>query len=94
MPRSLFLLIALSCAISVQAQNNKRAFEPFAQNISGSPLTIRLVPIPAGNFIMGSAESEPNRQGDEGPQKKVTLAAFWMSAHEITRDVYDIFLKD
>jgi len=94
LPRSLFLLIALSCAISVQAQNNKRVFEPFAQNISGSPLTIRLVPITAGNFVMGSAESEPNRQADEGPQKKVTLAAFWMSAHEITRDVYDIFLKD
>ena len=70
MPRSLFLLIALSCAISVQAQNNKRAFESFAQNISGSPLNIRLVPIPAGNFIMGSVESEPNRQADEGPQKK------------------------
>jgi formylglycine-generating enzyme required for sulfatase activity len=43
---------------------------------------------------MGSDESEPNRQGDEGPQKKVTLTAFWMSAHEITRDLYDIFLKD
>ena len=94
MPRILFFLFALSCGISVHAQNNKRAFEPFAQNISGSPLTIRLVPIPAGNFVMGSDESEPNRQGDEGPQKKVTLAAFWMSAYEITRDLYDIFLKD
>ena len=94
MLRFILLPIALVICITIQAQNNKRAFEPFVQTIPGSQLTFRLVTIPAGNFTMGSSENEPNRQADEGPQRKVTISAFWMSTTEITRDVYDIFLKD
>jgi formylglycine-generating enzyme required for sulfatase activity len=34
---------------------------------------IRLVPIPAGAFMMGSPATERGRQDDEGPQTRVTL---------------------
>jgi len=39
------------------------------------PLTF----IPAGSFLMGSPEDEPGRSKAEGPQREVTLAAFWMA---------------
>lgn len=94
MIKSILFLFTLYFSIASDAQNPKRAFEPYTQSIPGSQLSIKLVTIPSGNFIMGSPENEPDRQADEGPQRKVTLSAFWMSATEITRDVYDIFLKD
>jgi formylglycine-generating enzyme required for sulfatase activity len=44
-----------------------------------------LVPIPAGNFLMGSPESEADREDDE-TQHKVTISkAFYMQATEVTQ---------
>lgn len=53
-----------------------------------------MVPIQAGSFLMGSADSEKGRETDEGPQRKVTIAAFWMGAYELSRDEFDVFYKD
>jgi formylglycine-generating enzyme required for sulfatase activity len=44
-----------------------------------------MVSIPAGSFLMGSPENEPDRIDDEGPQHKVTLSAFLMSQTPITQ---------
>jgi len=46
---------------------------------------IPLVIIPAGSFLMGSPEDEPGRSKAEGPQREVTLAAFWMAQTPITQ---------
>jgi len=43
---------------------------------------------------MGSNGKEKGRATDEGPQRKVTLSAFWMGAFELSRDEFDIFYKD
>jgi formylglycine-generating enzyme required for sulfatase activity len=43
---------------------------------------------------MGSKATEKNRKADEGPQKEIQVAAFWMGAYEVTRDELDVFLKD
>ena len=48
----------------------------------------------AGSFLMGSSDDEKNREKDEGPQRTVTIAAFWMGAFEVTRDEFDVFYKD
>jgi formylglycine-generating enzyme required for sulfatase activity len=50
--------------------------------------------IPAGSFLIGSSISEKNRQQEEWPQKKIQMSAFWMGAYEVTRDEFDVFLKD
>jgi formylglycine-generating enzyme required for sulfatase activity len=42
--------------------------------------------IPAGSFMMGSPESEANRGGDEGPQRRVTIARFAVGKYEVTFD--------
>jgi formylglycine-generating enzyme required for sulfatase activity len=65
--------------------------KPYTQEIPGVDVKFDLVPIPGGEFVMGSPESEENREEDEGPQHKVAIAPFWMGKHEVTWDEYDLF---
>lgn len=53
-----------------------------------------MVPIPAGNFLMGSSDADKDRKPDESPQRRVSIAAFWMGAYEVTRDEFDVFYND
>ena len=87
-----FLLLLIFC--SNNAQNNTSAFTTYQQKIDGSTLSFKMTPIQAGKFIMGSKATEKNRKADEGPQKEIQVAAFWMGAYEVTRDELDVFLKD
>jgi formylglycine-generating enzyme required for sulfatase activity len=55
---------------------------------------IDMLPIPAGEFLMGSPESEPGRSADEGPPHRVKIEPFWMSKCEIPWDVYENWMFD
>jgi formylglycine-generating enzyme required for sulfatase activity len=68
--------------------------KPYEQTLPGSSVKFKMIPIPPGTFTIGSPTSEPGREEDEGPQKKVTLSAFWMSEHEITFAEWDVFFKN
>jgi len=46
---------------------------------------LEMVSIPGGKFLMGSPESEPNRQSNESPQHKVTVEPFLMGRYPITQ---------
>ena len=76
------------------AQTSPVPFSTYQFNVPGSQVQCKMVPIQAGSFLMGSAVSEKGRETDEGPQRKVTIAAFWMGAYEISRDEFDVFYKD
>lgn len=52
----------------------------------------QMVPIPGGEFLMGSPDSEKDRLDDEGPQHKVKLEPFWMGKFEVTWDMYEPFM--
>jgi formylglycine-generating enzyme required for sulfatase activity len=52
---------------------------------AADPLSLTLVEIPAGTFLMGSPPDEPQRSGDEGPQHEVQLASFFISQTPITQ---------
>lgn len=67
-------------------------FEPYTTNIPGSQVSFTMQPIPGGEFIMGSPESEANRKDDEGPQVKVKVDPFWMASTETTWDMFEIFV--
>jgi formylglycine-generating enzyme required for sulfatase activity len=56
------------------------------------PQKFAMVAIKAGEFLMGSPATEPNRHEDEGPQVKVRIDAFWMGATEVTWDLYKPFM--
>lgn len=70
------------------------AFQQYEQTISGSEVKFSMVPIRAGEFLMGSPASENSRKPNEGPQKKVQLDAFWMGSREVTYDEFLLFFND
>jgi len=52
--------------------------KPYKTVIPGSDVPYEMVPIPGGEFMMGSPDGEANRKPDEGPQHKVKIEPFWM----------------
>jgi len=49
-------------------------------------LDLKLMPIPAGTFTMGSPPDEVGRGGNEGPQTRVTISKpFWLGRTEVTQ---------
>jgi len=59
----------------------------FKECAHGCPV---MIVIPAGEFIMGSPENEPDRDGSEGPLHAVTIAeTFAISKFEVTFEDWD-----
>ncbi len=53
-----------------------------------------MLPIPAGTFTMGSAETEKGRGTDESPQREIKIEPFWMGKVEVTWDLYQTFMNN
>lgn len=53
-----------------------------------------MIAVPAGTFTMGSPDGEKGRDDDEGPQRKVSLSAFWIGEREVTFAEWDAFFKN
>jgi formylglycine-generating enzyme required for sulfatase activity len=72
-------------------QEKAKAAEPgsdFKECGNGCPV---MIVIPAGKFIMGSPETEPDRRTNEGPQHEVTLRRpFAVSKFEVTFEEWDV----
>jgi formylglycine-generating enzyme required for sulfatase activity len=60
-----------------------RQAESFSESLGG--ISLEMVMIPAGQFLMGSPEDELERSPAEGPQHPVTLGSFFMSKFLITQ---------
>ena len=75
----------------IYAQNN--LFESYNQKIIEKNYGLEMIPIPEGEFQMGSPYSERNRMADEGPIHKVKIEAFWMAKYETTWDLYHLFME-
>lgn len=73
--------ITVVCILSI-SKLFAQEFTTYKQLIPGSNLYFKMVPIPAGSFNIGNTN------------KKIELSGFWMGAFEVTRDEFDIFLKD
>jgi formylglycine-generating enzyme required for sulfatase activity len=58
-----------------------------------SDLDLELVPIPAGEFTMGSPVSESGHSKDEGPQTRVIITrAFWLGKFEVTQGQWEALI--
>ncbi|MBL8152025.1 MAG: SUMF1/EgtB/PvdO family nonheme iron enzyme, partial [Blastocatellia bacterium] len=51
-------------------------------------LTLEMVSIPAGTFLMGSAKNEAERTASEQPQHEVVVTPFFMSRYPITQAIW------
>jgi hypothetical protein len=74
------------------AVTNESDMKPYTNTIPGTRVTYAMVPIPSGEFVMGSPDPEPNRKPDEGPLHKVKISPFWMGKCEVTWNEYELFM--
>ena len=77
-------------------QPNASSVQQAAAEKLGLPVVItnsmgmKLVLIPAGEFLMGSPESEANPYHQEGPQHRIRITQpFYLGAHEVTQEQYE-----
>lgn len=87
------VFMSLVCAVLPAADESvaEPEMKPYSQAIADTEVSIEMVPIPGGSFVMGSPDSEPGRDASEGPQHKVKVSPFWMGKYEITWDQYEIW---
>jgi formylglycine-generating enzyme required for sulfatase activity len=88
------LLFAANERSTVEELHRKIAAAPvgevsrkYSVTIPGTTISYEMVPIPGGEFSMGSADKKT-----EGPVHKVRIEPFWMQAHEVTWDEYRLFM--
>jgi formylglycine-generating enzyme required for sulfatase activity len=58
--------------------------EVMTENI-GNGVSLEMVKIPGGRFLMGSPETEVKRNDDEGPQHYVNVPEFFMGKYTVTQ---------
>ncbi|HJO09157.1 MAG TPA: c-type cytochrome domain-containing protein, partial [Verrucomicrobiota bacterium] len=68
--------------------------KPYKEEIPGTGMKFDLLPVPSGEFMMGSPSRESGRKDTEGPQHKVKIAPFWMAKTETTWNAYTLFIYD
>jgi formylglycine-generating enzyme required for sulfatase activity/mono/diheme cytochrome c family protein len=68
------------------------AMQPYRTTIPNTTVSFEMTPIRAGDFTMGTPDSEAGRSKFEGPQHQVHVDAFWMETHEVTWDEYRLFM--
>jgi serine/threonine-protein kinase len=54
------------------------------QRLISSKDGMTLLYVPAGDFLLGSADTDPDAREDEKPQQTIYLDAFWMDRTEVT----------
>ncbi|MBI5688053.1 MAG: SUMF1/EgtB/PvdO family nonheme iron enzyme [Verrucomicrobia bacterium] len=64
----------------------------YSVTIPGSDVTFTMVPIPGGEFTMGSPDNEPGHKKEEGPQRTVKISPFWMEKNLATWNEYELFM--
>jgi formylglycine-generating enzyme required for sulfatase activity len=66
---------------------------PYTQKVESTDIAFEMIPIPGGQFVMGSPDEEVGRTEDEGPRFTVDVPPFWMGKTEVTWSEYKTFMK-
>ncbi|NEQ85297.1 MAG: formylglycine-generating enzyme family protein [Moorea sp. SIO2I5] len=61
-----------------------REIQYFAEDL-GNGITLEMVAIPSGTFMMGSPETEEGHRDSESPQHQVTVKSFFMGKYPVTQ---------
>lgn len=60
--------------------------------IPGTRIPYTMLPIPAGEVVMGSPATEAGREEHEGPQVHMKISPFWMGRCEVTWNEFELFM--
>lgn len=89
------ILFLQSCKTYAPSQAEKElpveVNKGFEQEIPSTDITFEMVYVPQGDFMMGSPDSQPYHEEDEGPTKQVELDAFYIGKYEVTWEVFELF---
>jgi formylglycine-generating enzyme required for sulfatase activity len=77
---------AIIFVLPLATQDFAQDFAPYKRTIPGTKITFEMVPIPAGDFVMGTPAK------NESPPHPVHISAFWMGKYEVTWDEYRLFM--
>lgn len=70
----------------------ERYMVPYIARIPGTEISFEMVPVPGGEYLMGSPETEADREPDEGPQIKVQVDPMWVAKTEVNWQQYHEFM--
>jgi formylglycine-generating enzyme required for sulfatase activity len=65
---------------------------PYKATIPGTDVEFEMVPVPGGEFLIGSPSGEAERSDDEGPQVRIRVEPFWIGKNEVTWGEYKSFM--
>jgi len=82
--RNLYLQKQAKIQVRKQPQQGQQFVEPLGQGI-----TLDMVMIPSGTFMMGAPESEKGSRYTERPQHKVSVGIFFIGKYPITQAQYE-----
>jgi formylglycine-generating enzyme required for sulfatase activity len=77
--------------VNAQGEENPRQrkqAQAFVEDF-GNRVTLEMVQIPGGKFLMGSPASEQDRNENESPQHSVTVSAFFIGRYAVTQAQYE-----
>jgi len=70
------------------------SFANFVETIPNTAVSFEMIAISGGTFTLGSPESEPYRQADEGPQQQAQISAFWIGKAEVSWEAYEAYYAE
>ncbi|PMB39180.1 protein kinase [Fischerella thermalis CCMEE 5330] len=85
-----FQTVTVDARGNITKRDNHQA-KYFVEDL-GNGVTLEMVQIPGGKFLMGSPPGEAGRENDEGPQREVTVPGFFMGKYEVTQAQYQAIM--
>src|SRR5262249_37522075 len=68
---------------AIDAKKHADYVEKLSEKVS-----IEMIAIPGGSYLMGTPEGEKGRGDNEGPRHLVTVTPFWMAKFETTWEAF------
>ena len=78
--------------VAKSTEKSAADMKAYTNAIPGTDVPYVMLPIPGGEFKMGSPAGETGHKPDEGPQHRVKISPFWMGQNEVTWDQYLLFM--
>lgn len=71
---------------------NGRYMVPYVETIPGTDVKFEMIPVPAGELLLGSPDAEAGHSDDEAPQVSIAVEPFWIGKCEVTWAEYHAYM--
>ncbi len=92
-PDDLELVRKIHALITEKAKQEAEAKPAnYSAKVPQTNVPFDMIALEGGEFLMGSPDSEPSRDSNEGPRTAIKVSPFWIGKHEVTWDEYEPFM--